>query len=69
MAGRISRDLTESWLKRGATHSVQELNAAFDQFINHHNAEPNSVIGMAKAQYILATVIPTQGRLNNGKNV
>jgi len=56
MVERFFRDLTENQLRRGVFHSVEELIAAIDQYIDRHNESPKPFIWTAKAADILEKV-------------
>jgi len=64
MVERFFRDLTENQLRRGVFHSVEELIAAIDQYIDRHNESPKPFIWTAKAADILEKVKRARAVLN-----
>jgi transposase len=64
MVERFFRDLTENRLRRGAFRSVEELIAAIDDYIDHHNKNPKPFIWTAKAADILEKVKRARAVLN-----
>jgi transposase len=63
MVERFFRNLASDRLKRGVFRSVDELIAAIDQFVAHHNKQPKPFIWTASAKDILAKVIRAQKKL------
>lgn len=61
---RWFRDITDQRIRRGAFRSVAELEAAIQDYINHHNAGPKSFVWTAKAQTILEKVRRARAALN-----
>lgn len=64
MVERFFRDLTENQLRRGVFHSVEELIAVIDQYIDRHNERPKPFIWTAKAADILEKVKRARAVLN-----
>jgi transposase len=64
MVERFFRDLTDNRLRRGAFRSVEELIAAIDEYIDHHNENPKPFIWTAKAADILEKVKRARAVLN-----
>ena len=56
MVERFFRDITTQRIRRGVFHSVDELIAAIDQYIEVHNREPKPFIWTASASDILEKV-------------
>lgn len=69
MVERFFRDLTENRLRRGVFRSVEELIAAIDQYIAHHNDAPKPFIWTAKAADILEKVKRARAALHNRHSV
>jgi len=65
MVERFFRALTSDRPKRGVFRSVQELIAAIDEYILHHNGNPKPFIWTKKASDILAKVMRARGALDN----
>src|SRR6201993_5201932 len=65
MVERFFRDLTDNRLRRGAFRSVEELIAAIDEYIDHHNENPKPFIWTAKAADILEKVKRARAALHN----
>lgn len=53
---RWFRDLTQKRLKRGVFKSVEQLQAAIEDYIAHHNAHPKTFVWTKKASDILEKV-------------
>ena len=51
-------------LRRGVFHSVEELIAAIDQYVDRHNENPKPFIWTAKAADILEKVKRARATLN-----
>jgi transposase len=64
MVERFFRDLTENRLRRGVFRSVEELIAAINDYIDHHNENPKPFIWTAKAADILEKVKRARAVLN-----
>lgn len=60
MVERFFRDLTVKRIRRGVFRGVDELVAAIENYIGHHNQQPKPFIWTAKASDILEKV--TRGR-------
>ena len=56
MVERFFRDLTENRLRRGVFRSVEELIAAIEGYLAHHNEDPKPFIWTKKAGDILEKV-------------
>ena len=56
MVERFFRDITTQRIRRGVFHSVDELIAAIEQYIEVHNREPKPFIWTASASDILEKV-------------
>ena len=56
MVERFFRDLTENRLRRGVFRSVEELIAAIEDYLVHHNKAPKPFIWTKKAGDILEKV-------------
>jgi hypothetical protein len=56
MVERFFRDITTQRIRRGVFHSVDELIAAIEQYIELHNREPKPFIWTASASDILEKV-------------
>jgi transposase len=61
---RWFRDITDQRIRRGVFRSVAELEAAIQDYINHHNAGPKSFVWTAKAEEILEKVRRARAALN-----
>ena len=61
---RWFRDITERRIRRGAFRSVEQLEAAIEDYIDRHNASPKSFVWTAKAEDILAKVRRARAALN-----
>lgn len=68
MVERFFRDLTTERLRRGVFHSVPDLIAAIDGYIDSHNENPKPFIWTAKAKDILQKVIRANSRLSSKQN-
>lgn len=56
MVERFFRDLSQQRLRRGNFHSVEELIAAIEEYLQNHNRHPKPFIWTAKASDILEKV-------------
>jgi transposase len=65
MVERFFRDLSQQRLRRSSFHSVAELTAAIEEYIQHHNHHPKPFIWTAKASDILEKV--TRARRTHDK--
>jgi transposase len=61
---RWFRDITDRRIRRGVFRSVAQLEAAIQDYINHHNAGPKSFVWTAKAEDILKKVRRARAALN-----
>jgi len=61
---RWFRDITEQRIRRGTFRSVEQLEAAIEDYIDRHNASPKSFVWTAKAEEILAKVRRARAALN-----
>ena len=61
---RWFRDITDQRIRRGVFRSVAELEAAIQDYINHHNAGPKPFVWTAKAEDILEKVRRARAALN-----
>lgn len=66
---RWFRDLTQKQLRRGTFHSVNQLRAAIETYINQHNEEPKPFVWTAKADEIIAKVSRARATLNKSPSV
>jgi transposase len=64
MVERFFRDLTSNRVRRGVFHSVAELQAAIDAYIQQHNQQPKPFIWTAQAKDILEKVKRGRATLN-----
>jgi transposase len=64
MVERFFRDITDKRIRRGTFTSVPELEAAINEYIASHNANPKPSIWTAKAADILAKVTRARAALN-----
>ena len=64
MVERFFRDITDKRIRRGVFTSVPELEAAINEYIAVHNANPKPFIWTAKASDILAKVTRGRAALN-----
>ena len=53
---RWFREITDKRIRRGTFHSVKQLIEAIEDFIDHHNASPQSFTWTAQVDDILAKV-------------
>ena len=53
---RWFREITDKRIRRGVFRSVKELVAAINEFVEKHNAEPQSFTWTAKAETILEKI-------------
>lgn len=67
MVERFFRDISENRLRHGVFTSVPELVAAIDEYVAHHNSEPNHLSGQ-QARDILQKVIRANSRLSSKQN-
>lgn len=51
---RWFRDLTDKQIRRGVFHSVDDLIAAIEAYVEHHNNNPKPIVWTAKAEDIIA---------------
>jgi len=65
MVERFFRALTSDRLKRGIFRSVDELIAAIEEYILHHNTAPKPFIWTKRASDILAKVMRARNALEN----
>lgn len=65
MVERFFRDLTEKCVRRGAFHSVEDLERAIREYIEAHNEAPAPFIWTAAASDILEKVKRGRAKLNN----
>ena len=56
MVERWFRDLTDKRIRRGSFRNVQELRAAIEDYVHHHNLKPRVFTWTASAESILAKV-------------
>ncbi|MBH2010254.1 MAG: IS630 family transposase [Xanthomonadaceae bacterium] len=68
MVERFFRDITVKRLRRGVFTSVPELVAAIDEYIAHHNTNPNPFIWTKSARDIQQKVIRANSRLSSKQN-
>ena len=68
MVERFFRDITTERLRRGVFTSVSELEAAIDEYVAHHNANPKPFIWTRSARDILQKVIRANSRLSGKQN-
>ena len=64
MVERFFRDITDKRIRRGVFTSVPELEAAINEYIARHNADPKPFIWTAKASDILAKFTRARAALN-----
>ena len=64
MVERFFRDITDKRIRTGVFKSVPELEAAINEYIATHNADPKPFICTAKASDILAKVTRARVALN-----
>ena len=68
MVARFFRDITTERLRRGVFTSVAELEAAINQYVDHHNTNPKPFIWTKSARDILQKVIRANSRLSSKQN-
>jgi transposase len=61
---RWFRDITDRRIRRGVFKSVAQLEQAIDEYIQHHNANPQGFVWTAKAEAILEKVRRARAVLN-----
>jgi transposase len=61
---RWFRDITDKRIRRGVFRNVAQLEAAINDYINHHNAHPKSIVWTAKAENILEKACRARKALN-----
>ena len=66
MVERFFRDLTQSRLRRGIFHDVEELIMAIGEYIDKHNDKPKPFVWTAKAADILEKVKRARKALDIG---
>jgi transposase len=66
---RWFRDLTQKQLRRGTFHSVSQLRAAIETYIDQHNEEPQPFVWTAKAEEIIAKVSRARAALDKSPSV
>ena len=69
MVERFFRDITDKRIRRGVFTSVPELEAAINEYIAAHNADPKPFIWTAKASDILAKVTRARVALNKSTSI
>ncbi len=69
MVERFFRDLTTKRLRRGVFHSLPELVAALEEYLNTYNLEPTPFVWTAKAKDILMKVKRARKKLPRRSNV
>jgi hypothetical protein len=69
MVKRFFRDLTDPRIRRGVFRNVQDVSAAIDEYILHHNDDPKPFIWTKKASDILAQVMRARATLDNAPSV
>ena len=67
-AERFFRDISENRLRRGVFTSVPELVTAINEYLAHHNIDPNPFIWTKSARAILQNVIRANARLSSKQN-
>ena len=65
MVERFFRDLTTKRIRRGVFRSIEDLIAAIDEYVDHHNIAPKPFIWTAKARDILEKVQRARRALDN----
>src|SRR5215475_956117 len=65
MVERFFRDLTAKRIRRGVFRSIEDLIAAIDEYVDHHNIAPKPFIWTAKANDILEKVQRARRTLDN----
>ena len=66
---RFFRDITDKRIRRGVFTSVPDLEAAINEYIAVHNANPKPFIWTAKASDILAKVTRARDALNKNTSI
>lgn len=61
---RWFRDITQNRIRNGVFKSVEQLQAAIKQYIDHHNANPKTFVWTKKAEDILEKVARARKALN-----
>jgi transposase len=61
---RWFRDITQNRIRNGAFQSVEQLEQAIRDYIDHHNANPTSFVWTKKAEDILEKVARARASLN-----
>ena len=69
MVERFFRDLTAKRIRRGTFTSIDQLVAAIEDYILHHNANPKPIIWTAKADDILEKVTRARSTLRKQQSV
>ena len=69
MVERFFCDITEQRIRRGVFHSVGDLEAAIEDYIATHNANPKPFVWTAKASDILEKVKRGRAKLNKLQSV
>ena len=69
MVERFFRDLTTKRIRRGTFASIDQLVAAIEDYILHHNADPKPIIWTAKADDILEKVTRARATLHKQQSV
>ena len=69
MVERFFRDITDKRIRRGVFKSVPDLEAAINEYIAQHNANPKPFIWTAKASDILAKVTRARAILNKSTSI
>jgi transposase len=69
MVERFFRDITDKRIRRGVFKSVPDLEAAIDEYIAAHNANPKPFIWTAKASDILAKATRARAALNKSTSI
>jgi transposase len=62
---RFFAEITEKRIRRGAFRSVQALEAAIREYLEHHNASPQPFVWTASADLILSKVKAVCERTSN----
>ena len=65
---RFFRDISERRLRRGVFTSVDELVAAIDEYVAHHNTDPKPFVWTKSARDILQKVIRANCHLSSKHN-
>jgi hypothetical protein len=61
---RWFRDITHNRIRNGVFQSVQQLEPAIRNYIDHHNANPKTFVWTKKAEEFLAKVTRTRAALS-----